>query len=221
MAMRFEIIDAYREGAEPAFTGEAEDDGTITKIEATHRRHSFMLSTRKNDGFDVSTLEGIAKALPRFYVYKEGEDGYTGSVQKDGEVYEGNIVKLDPSKKQVFGWAYVSHDNKGEVMVDRSGEFVDDVEVLEKAAYDYVLKSRKGGAEHKRAANEVIHESTMIESMVFTPEKIAKMGIPAGTIPQGAWWVGYQIHNDEVWRRFENKELTSFSIHGSGLKKAV
>lgn len=134
----------------------------------------------------------------------------------------GEISKIDSERRQVFGWAYVTHDRNGQVVVDKSGEFVDDVEELEKSAYRFVLNSRTGGADHgKTLTGQPIKKSTMIESVVFTPEKCRAMGIPEGILPQGAWWVGFQIEDDHTWARVKKGELTSFSIHGKGRKERV
>lgn len=130
------------------------------------------------------------------------------------------ITKIDQEKRIVFGWAYQTHDPFGEVVIDKSGEFVDDIEELEKAAYHFVLESRTGGADHKRDGDRVVAKSTLVESVVFTPEKRAEMGIPEGLVPNG-WWTGWKIHDDETWQRVKKGELTSFSVHGKGTKKAV
>lgn len=230
MSTKFEVHDNYRlKKGEPVATGECDGD----KIVSIDGSPSWIGDAQKRNKGELTSVKRLALLMPRYTIIKD--DNGDGSTEDDEPVepkepveksddtgYEGEIVKLDPAKKQVFGWAYKSHGPDGSVIVDRSGEFIDDVAVLEESAYDYVLASRRGGNQHQRdEANEAIHASTMIESMVFTPEKIAKMGIPPGTIPQGAWWVGYQIHDDEVWKMFEDKRLTQFSIHGKGMKERV
>jgi hypothetical protein len=132
----------------------------------------------------------------------------------------GLISKVDEDKKLVFGWAYVSHDASGAVMVDKSGEFVDDYEELEAAAYDFVLESRRGGLDHGRDGFGPVIKSTMVESMVLTPEKCEAIGIPAGVVPTG-WWVGFRVEDDEVWDSVKRGEHMSFSIHGTGVRKEV
>lgn len=196
------------------FTGECDDQQNITKIEGTRPICKRLIEQRP-----AKTITELVEKFPRLNVILE--DGDEEMVEE--EVHQGDIVKLDPERRQVFGWAYVSHDNAGAVVVDRSGEFIEDIGVLEASAYQYVIKSRAGGADHKRHnhKDEVIQKSTMIESMVFTPEKIASMGIPAGTIPQGAWWCGFQIEDEETWERFKSGELTAFSVHGKGIKKRI
>lgn len=206
--MKFEGVDTQL-NSDVIVTGEMDDDGTIKSItwsddvwEAEYNRSVVRYGP-------ITKVDDLNRRMPRIMI---------GARE---ETESGNVVKLRPEKKQVFGWAYVSHDPEGTVQVDHSGEFIEDVSVLEDAAYKFVVNSRKGGVDHQREEDDVIVKSTMIESIVFTPDKIKELGIPAGSIPQGAWWVGYQIHDDEVWNRFQRGELTSFSIHGSGVKKKV
>ncbi len=133
---------------------------------------------------------------------------------------EGEISKVDLDKRQVFGWSYISHNTDGTVSIDKSGDFISEVEELEKSAYQFMLKSRTGGADHKRSDDGPRVVSKMIESMVFTPEKEKMLGLSKGTLPSG-WWVGFQVDDDQTWDRVKSGELTSFSIHGSGTRKSV
>lgn len=141
-------------------------------------------------------------------------------VKKDGFTVSAQISKVDEDKRTVFGWAYVTHDPEGDLNVDKSGEFIDSTDELESMAYDFVLESRHGGADHVRESGNPLVKSTMIESMVFTPEKIAQMGVPEGSLPVG-WWTGWKVHDDDAWQGVKDGKYTSFSIHGTGLRKAV
>jgi len=132
-------------------------------------------------------------------------------------VWAGEFAKTDEDKRQVFGWASVVELN-GQPVVDRQGDWISPDE-MERAAYEYVLKSRKGGHQHRRDGENPFHASDMIESFVMTPEKIEKMGLPDST-PVG-WWVGYKIHDDEAWQKVKKGEVTGFSIHGKGKRKEI
>lgn len=137
-----------------------------------------------------------------------------GKADVDLEI-AGSFTKFDDEKRQAFGWASVTKID-GSPVVDRQDDYID-IEDLETAAYAYVHKSRVGGDMHRRAGESAHKVSDMIESMVFTPEKIAKMGLPEDT-PQG-WWVGYQIHDEDTWNEVRKGGRTGFSIHGKGIRK--
>ena len=76
-----------------------------------------------------------------------------------------------------------------------------------------MVKSRSGDLDHTSLKSAVT-----IGSMVFTPDKIEKMGIPKGSIPEGAWWVDFHFADREDWEKA--KARTSFSIHVAGTRKA-
>ena len=138
-------------------------------------------------------------------------DSYSSGM--DDLTISGTISKIDDDRRQVFGWASVTEIN-GEPVVDLQNDYVDTYEV-EKAAYDYVLNSRVGGEMHQRVKKDAPKQvGTLIESMVLTPEKIEKMGLPDET-PRG-WWIGFKVHDDEVWKAVKSDKYTGFSIHGMG-----
>lgn len=128
------------------------------------------------------------------------------------------ITKFDDEQKTVFGWASITEVD-GKPVVDRQGDMIDSEEMA-KAAYEYVVGSRVGGHQHRRTTEGgAFKVSDMIESMVFTPEKIAKMGLPAET-PVG-WWVGYRVHDDAIWKAVKDGEIQGLSIHGRGKRIPV
>lgn len=85
-------------------------------------------------------------------------------------------------------------------------------EELERAAYEYVLKFRDAGERHDPGLRK---KGKLIESVVFTREKMAAMGIPEGTVPEG-WWIGFKVEDDEAWKKIKSGEYRSFSIEGTG-----
>lgn len=131
--------------------------------------------------------------------------------------WSGEFAKSDEDKRQVFGWASVVEVD-GKPVIDRQGDWITPDE-MEKAAYQYVLNSRKAGHQHKRDGDQPFHAGDMIESFVMTPEKISKMGLPEDT-PVG-WWVGYKIHDEDAWQKVKKGEVTGFSIHGRGKRKEI
>lgn len=138
-------------------------------------------------------------------------------VEKSDEIdvrWEGEFSKVDTEKRQVFGWASIV-ELDGEPVVDLQGDYIA-IDEVEKSAYEYVHKSRRGGDMHLRDGSEPVVKSHMIESFVVTPEKKAALGLPE-EMPVG-WWVGYQVNDDELWGAVKDGKRTGFSIHGRGVR---
>lgn len=140
----------------------------------------------------------------------------------DDVVWGGTFAKFDEDKHLAFGWASVVEVN-GSPVVDRQGDYIG-IDDIESAAYVYVEKSRVGGDMHRRTTGKELagedaphHVADLVESMVFTPEKIAKMGLPHH-FPVG-WWVGYKVHDEDTWQEVKKGNRSGFSIHGKGLRK--
>ena len=161
----------------------------------------------------------VARNSDALMMYADAD--YKRSLRKadDSSVtWDVEFSKVDDERMQVFGWASIVEVG-GKPVIDRQGDWIDPVEI-EKAAYAYVEKSRKGGNQHKRADDgEPFHASDMIESIVFTDEKVSKMGLP-DDFPRG-WWVGYQVRDRETWDDIKAGRKTGFSIHGKGRRREV
>lgn len=117
------------------------------------------------------------------------------------------VMKSDDEKRLAFGWASVSMRVDGEVIEDWQGDMIEPGE-LEEAAYEYVQLYREGGEMHERGGVAVL-----IESAVFTEEKMQAMGIPEGVLPVG-WWIGFKVLDKEVWEKVKNGTYQMFSIEG-------
>lgn len=126
------------------------------------------------------------------------------------------FTKVDDEKRNVFGWAYVAKDADGTVMEDTQGDFIDTDNELETPAYEFVKSSRRGFTMHFKK-----DIGTLIESIVFTREKMEKMGIPPGVLPELAWWAGFHVIDDETWDMVKKGKLKGFSMGGSGLREKV
>jgi len=140
-----------------------------------------------------------------------------GKTETYDVTWEGEFSKVNSDKQQVFGWASIVEIN-GEPVVDLQGDYIS-IDEVEKSAYAYVHKSRKGGDMHLRDGDEPVHASDMIESFVVTPEKKQALNLPDET-PTG-WWVGFQVNDPEVWAKVKNGERTGFSIHGRGVRSPM
>lgn len=117
------------------------------------------------------------------------------------------IMKSDDDKMLAFGWANVSMRVDGELIEDWQGDIIEPEE-LEAAAYEYVRLYGDGGEMHERGGVAVL-----IESVVFTEEKMQVMGIPAGTLPVG-WWIGFKVTDEDVWQKVKDGTYPMFSIEG-------
>lgn len=120
------------------------------------------------------------------------------------------ITKLDEDRRIAFGWATVVERADGDKIVDHEGDVIDGPS-LEKAVYEYVLISRNADEMHTKFDGV----GRLVESMVFTREKLEKLGVPAGTLPLG-WWVGFKIDDEAVWAKVKDGTYRMFSIFGAG-----
>lgn len=124
------------------------------------------------------------------------------------------LKKSIEDKKQVFGWANVAEDEWGNSIEDFQGNSMT-AEELEKTAYDYVLKFRDTGERHHPDFRK---KGKMIESIVFTKEKIQALGLPENSLPCG-WWVGFQITDDSTWEKIKSGQYHMFSIEGTAQRE--
>jgi cation transport regulator ChaB len=118
---------------------------------------------------------------------------------------------FEEDQRLVFGWASMAEDENGNVLVDRQGDFIDDITELEKASYQFVLDARNGGEMHLTK-----DMGRLVESVFFDREKLAKMGADPDTFSNGSWWVGFYIDDDAAWKLAKNGDYPMFSIGGRG-----
>jgi hypothetical protein len=71
-----------------------------------------------------------------------------------------------------------------------------------------------GGEQHEGDA-----EHRVIESFVVTPEKLARLGIPAGVLPAG-WWIGQKV-SEETFAKVALGDRMWFSIEGVGERDSI
>jgi len=131
----------------------------------------------------------------------------------------GTFEKLDEEHRLAFGWASVASKLDGDdglqkQIVDLQGDVLD-LGPLETAIYKYVIESRDADVMHAQDGVGVL-----VESILFTPEKIEKMGLDPDTVPVG-WWVGFKVLDDAVWKAVKAGTLRMFSIRGEGVREEV
>ena len=124
------------------------------------------------------------------------------------------LTKSDGDRREVFGWASVAVRVTGEVIEDYQEDIVE-ISELERAAYEYVLDFGTAGEMHERGG-----VGQLIESVVFTKEKAAAMGIPEGYLPEG-WWVGFRIEDTDVWQKIKDGTYNMFSIEGTATREKI
>lgn len=124
-----------------------------------------------------------------------------------------SIAKTGGDEHMVFGWAWVARTPQGGAVVDSQGDAIEPQE-LERAAYRHVLEFRSAGEGHDPGLRGV---GVLIESVVFTPEKRAAMGI--GQAAPDGWWVGYLIRDEATWERIVSGEYAMFSIEGEAYRE--
>lgn len=133
---------------------------------------------------------------------------------EDHTFAKGEFAKLDEERQIAFGWAYVA-SIAGELLVDHSGDFVDEVALphLEDSVYKFVLESRAADEMHARFEGV----GYLVESVMLTPEKMEAMGVEGDRV---GWWVGFKLA-DDVWAKVKDGTYPSFSIRGAGRRQEV
>ncbi len=134
-----------------------------------------------------------------------------------------SISKIDTEERIVFGIFNISKIGT-ELVVDHHDESIE-TDVLEKAAYTFVLEARIAGESHVR-----VGVGDLVESAMLTYEKQASIeaalkaaGVPNPKVDMGAefWWGGFHIHDDAVWDAVKKGELTAWSIGGQASQEEV
>jgi len=161
----------------------------------------------------TKAMKGTRPAVPNRVPEPVQDKTAFGKADAPDLVWNGSIQKMDVEKRQVFGYCTVTHVN-GEEVIDRQGDYIP-LDEIEKAAYTYVIDSRKGGDMHARDGEVPLQTSDMIESFVVTGEKLQTMGLDENAIPHG-WWVGFKVNDDKQWEMVKSGERSGLSIHGSG-----
>ena len=124
------------------------------------------------------------------------------------------VLKSEDEKRLAFGWASIAIEETGEQLVDWQKDMVDPEE-LEEAAYRFVRLYREGGEMHERGGC-----ATLVESVVFTEEKMKALEIPEGILPIG-WWIGFYVIDNDVWEKVKSGEYPMFSIEGAARRVEV
>jgi hypothetical protein len=133
--------------------------------------------------------------------------------------FDEDMIK-DDSNNTLFGWAYVRETKDGKQVVDHSEDFCksENFKDLEIATYAFNLAYREGDINHTPLDNPPT--GYLIESMVFSKEKMAKMKIPEGILPE-AVWMGFYFPNDTDYQMIKSMSHPMFSLFGKVSREFV
>lgn len=136
------------------------------------------------------------------------------SVYKEAPFY----LQVDNTAEEqhlIFGWANVTVNSDGSLPFDWEGDIIP-TSVLEDGAYNYVLNFGTAGQRHLPDTEC----GYLVESMMFTKEKMSALGIPDGAVNEG-WWIGFYVPSTEIFQKVKDKTYNMFSIQGSYMKQAL
>ena len=167
-------------------------------------------SIHEDKGVSVYREDGTVQHVSHcesIYITEEDPSVDTESDQCNVDVLF-DITKSNSDNGLVSGWANVSVNADGSVPLD----WQDDVirpDVLEKAAIKFMMDYRGSGVMHEGES-----KGTVVESIVFTKDKQACIGIPEGTVPEG-WFITVKVTDTDVFEKVKDGTFKMFSIQGS------
>jgi hypothetical protein len=129
-------------------------------------------------------------------------------------IYKKDTISIDfkiaksTDQGLVSGWASIAVNADGSLPLDWQDDIIRP-EVLEKAAINFMLDYRGSGEMHRDDSKGVV-----VESIVFTKEKQALLGIPENNIPEG-WFITVKVLDPEAFEMVKNGTYKMFSIQGS------
>jgi Putative phage serine protease XkdF len=128
-------------------------------------------------------------------------------------VVEAAIAKADDTQRRLFGWASIAVRKDGTPLLDLQGDVIE-ISDLAEAWYAYVQESGELNFLHKEHC-----AATLIEAIVFTPDKLEALGLPPDALPLGAW-VGFQVDDLADYQVIKERGYFMFSIEGEALREA-
>lgn len=123
-----------------------------------------------------------------------------GAVEK---IYEVPICKVDEEKRLVYGIALEPE------VVDSQQDFEKETEI-EKAAHQFLIKSRITYKEHKEKTPDV----KVVESYIAPQDLEFEHSGITHKAKKGSWVLVTHIGDDSIWEQIKKGELTGYSIRG-------
>ena len=124
-----------------------------------------------------------------------------------------NITK-STEEGLVSGWANVAVQADGSLPLDWQDDIIEP-ETLERAAINFMLEYRESGVMHEGEAKGIV-----VESIVFTKDKQAAIGIPPGVVPEG-WFITVKLFDPALREQVKNGTYRMFSIQGKAKRKKL
>lgn len=119
-----------------------------------------------------------------------------------------DVTKAKDDECLVSGWANVAVNADGSLPLDWQDDIIRP-ETLEKAALNFMLEYRGSGEMHQGESKGIV-----VESIVFTKEKQAAIGIPEGVVPEG-WFITVKVTDKDVFNKVKSGQYKMFSIQGN------
>jgi hypothetical protein len=192
-------VDIRDTAPAPTTSGTAAHHGdppmpTSTKAKKKHLLKDFLCD-------EVSLCRVPRNKLSRVLIAK-GEEGAS----------EMPIATVDEDRRYIAGWASVISVD-GEPVVDGENDVID-VDTLVEAAQAFMQHHRGGKRAHRGAADQIAY----CESIVFTPEIQAALGI---SLPFVGWWIGGIVQDDDLWADVKAGEFRGFSVGGKAVRLLI
>ena len=163
-------------------------------------------SINRSEEISVYNEDGSVQRVSHYEsVYTTEEVPMYGQCDVDVQF---DITKANSDEGLVSGWANVAVNADGSLPLDWQGDIIRP-EVLEKAAIKFMMDYRASGVMHEGES-----KGTVVESIVFTKEKQACIGIPEGTVPEG-WFITVKITDPEIFAKVKDGTFKMFSIQGN------
>lgn len=198
-------VQPTRQGFKATFAGDHHDDHT-TYHTSRARAESHLRRGGKGSTYERTAATGLfgdqkKRGVPLMILKRRSEAQLTGE-----------IFKIDPDQRLVYGWASVIEENDDPV-VDLQGDVIK-VEALTTAAHDF-MEERAGGVMHEDFGG---HIGTVVESMVFSRELQKALGIDLKKV---GWLIALKVTDDRVWKDVKDGTLKAFSIGGVGVRQSL
>jgi len=161
-------------------------------IPETERKKSF--------NFLVGYYKRFKKEVPEYKNYEEDVIYELANIKKSQLPTAGmNVVlKRDDEKQIVYGAVLVPE------VIDLQGEVISE-EDIEKAAHDYMIRSRNIDVMHSKNVTCYVVESYIAPSDIEINGSIVK---------KGTWIMGVYVPDKDVWTQVRMGKLKGFSIYG-------